>query len=191
MGRGVIWALVALAVLGGGGLLVWLTMASSAQFRVDGDRLHLSGRLSLASTERLDTILEENGDLAVLVLGEIEADGGATSILQKGRLIRAAGLSTEIAPGTTLSGDAAYLFLAGVTRRIRPGAALAVTGWDTPEGPAADLPHDHPAHTERLDYVERMLGAPDFYRFALEAGRGGPHVLTPAELAALEVVRLD
>jgi hypothetical protein len=39
---------------------LWFSTASSAQFRVEGDALSVSGQLTLASTERLDRLLEEN-----------------------------------------------------------------------------------------------------------------------------------
>jgi hypothetical protein len=41
--------------------------------------------------------------------------------MQKGLLVRGAGLSTEVAGGVTLSGDAVYLFLAGVDRQLGEG----------------------------------------------------------------------
>jgi hypothetical protein len=171
--------------------LLWLTTATAARFEMDGDRLHVSGHLTLASTERLDRLIEQNGDLAVLVLGEVSAAGDVTALLQKGSLVRAAGLSTEVAPGVTVGGDGVYLFLAGIDRRLRDGASLALTDWQTTNGPASELPRDHPAHAERLDYVTRMLGAEDFYWFMLEKGATGPHSITPEEARALNVVTAE
>jgi hypothetical protein len=40
--------------------LMWFSTASSAQFRVEGGALSVSGQLTLASTERLDRLLEEH-----------------------------------------------------------------------------------------------------------------------------------
>jgi hypothetical protein len=168
------------------GALLWFSTATAARFEVDGDRLTVSGQLTLASTERLNVILEENGDLSTLVLGEIVPGGDVTSLLQKGQLIRAAGLSTEVGPGVTVTGDAVYLFLAGITRQIGADGRLAVTGWDTDAGPAVALPRDHPAHSERLDYVTRMLGSGDFYWYTLEAGEGAS--MSEADMVALGVL---
>ncbi|MFW5881881.1 MAG: hypothetical protein ACOCTP_05110, partial [Roseicyclus sp.] len=157
---------------------------------VEGTRLEVSGQLTLASTERLDRLLEEHEGLRTLVIGPISVAGAddVTSLLQKGMLIRGAGLSTLVAPGVTLRGDAAYLAFAGVERRLGEDARLVLTGWDTPQGPAAELPRDHPAHQERLDYVTRMLGAADAYWFALETGGTEGHALSRAEALSLGIL---
>ena len=101
--------------------------------------------------------------------------------------VRAAGLSTRVAPDVTLRGDAVYLAMAGVERHLGAGAGLVLTDWETPLGPAADLPRDHPAHMERLDYVTRMLGSDDAYWRALEAGPEGD-ALSPGEAQALGIL---
>jgi hypothetical protein len=192
MRRALTWLAVIVLLIGATGGLLWWTTATAAQFRVDGPRLEVTGQLTLASTERLDRLLEEHDGLRTVVIGPITVggtgDGNVTSLLQKGMLIRAAGLSTVVAPDVTLSGDAAYLVFAGVERRLGEGARLVVTGWDTPAGPAAALPQDHPAHQERLDYVTRMLGSADAYWFALEAGGAEGHVLSRDEALALGIL---
>ncbi len=188
MRRAAIWLGVAVAVVGATAGLMWWTMASAARFEVDGDRLTVSGQLTLASTERLDRLLEEHGDLSTLILGDVSVADDVTTLLQKGTLIRSTGLSTEVAPGVTLTGDAVYLFLGGITRTLGTDARLAVEGWRTPAGEAAMLPRDHPAHTERLDYVRRMLGTEDFYWFTLEAPGEMPHFMSRSEMGGLGVV---
>lgn len=189
MRRILIWLGVALAVTGATGGLLWWTTATAAQFRVEGPRLDVSGQLTLASTERLSRLLEEHAALTTVVIGPVTVggDGSVTSVLQKGGLIRAAGLSTRVAPDVTLRGDAVYLAMAGVERHLGAGAGLVLTDWETPLGPAAELPRDHPAHMERLDYVTRMLGSDDAYWRALEAGPEGD-ALSPGEAQALGIL---
>jgi hypothetical protein len=165
-----IWMIAAVGVTAATAWLLWFSTASSAQFRVDDDRLHVSGRLTLASTERLQTILEETDGVEMLVLGDVAAESDATSLMQKGLVVRGAGLATEVADGVVLSGDAVYLFLAGTERRLGEGAEMVVGDWQSRVGPASALPRDHPAHQERRDYVERMLGSDAFYWYMLEAG---------------------
>lgn len=181
-----IWLGAAIAVIGATVGLLWFSTASAAQFRIEGDRLIVSGRLTLASTERLDTILEENAGLAVLVLGDIGAESDATALLQKGLVVRGTGLSTEVAADVALAGDAVYLFLAGTARRLGAGASLVAADWQSAAGPASLLPRDHPAHQERLDYVTRMLGSDAFYWATLQAGAG--RMLSVEELDAMGVV---
>jgi hypothetical protein len=117
-----IWMVAAVVVTAATAGLLWWSTASSAQFEVDAERLSVSGQLTLASTERLDRLLEEHEGLSTFVLGDIAAESDTTSLMQKGLLLRGAGLSTELADGVTLSGDAVYLFLAGVERRLGNGA---------------------------------------------------------------------
>jgi hypothetical protein len=191
MRRILVWLGAGIVAIGATVALLWLTTATAARFEMDGDRLHVSGHLTLASTERLDRLIEQNGDLAVLVLGEVSAAGDVTALLQKGSLVRAAGLSTRVASDVTLQGDGVYLFLAGIERRLDDGASLAVTDWQTQDGPASELPREHPAHAERLDYVTRMLGAEDFYWFTLAAGADGAHEMTPEETRVLNVMTAE
>jgi hypothetical protein len=190
MRRLITWLGGALVLIGATAGLLWWTTATAAQFRVEGPRLEVSGQLTLASTERLDRLLDEHGDLTTLVIGPITVggDGDVTSLLQKGMLIRGAGLSTVVAPEVTLRGDAVYLVYAGLERRLGEGARLSLTGWDTPQGPAAMLPEDHPAHQERLDYVTRMLGSDAAYWFALRNGGAEGHVLSPDEALSLGIL---
>jgi hypothetical protein len=188
MRRAAVVLIAATVIAAGTAGLLWLTTASAARFETDGDRLVVSGRLTLASTERLDRILEENGDLSTLVIGDVETGGDVTSLLQKGALVRRAGLATLVAPGVTLEGDGVYLFLSGIDRQLGEGAALAVADWQTPDGPASALPPDHPAHAERLDYVTRMLGSGEVYRAMLEAGRNGTGAMPADELLSLGIL---
>ena len=183
-----IWLCAAVVVIAATAGLLWLTTASSAQFQVDGERLIVSGQLTLASTDRLDTLLEENPGLTTLVLGDISGESDATSLLQKGLVVRGAGLSTEIAAGVTLAGDAVYLLLSGVERKLGEDAEVAVSDWQTRVGPASLLPRDHPAHQERRDYVQRRLGSDAFYWYMLE-GTGDPVRVTDLEALGVLTAR--
>jgi hypothetical protein len=59
----IIWMGAAVVVVAATAGLLWWSTESSAQFRVDGGALSVSGQLTLASTERLDRLLEENDGL--------------------------------------------------------------------------------------------------------------------------------
>lgn len=189
MRRAVLWlggvVLVCAATAG----LVWMASSGAASFRVDGTRLIVSGTLTLSSTERIDSLIEQNPGITTIVLEDIDRDSDSTPIVQKGALIRVLGLDTELAPGVTLAGDAVYLFLAGVERRMGEGAELLVSDWQTPVGPASALPADHPAHTERRRYVDAMLGGPGFYGFMINAAPVGEgHRVGPSEVAEYGLV---
>ncbi len=183
--RRLIYILVFIGVFVGFGYAMILLMGSgAASFRVEGSRLLISGNLTLLSTERIDSLVEQNAEITVVVLEEIDPASDPVALLQKGALIRSLGLNTQVAPGVTVAGDAVYLFLGGVERHLAGGAQIAVSDWQSDVGPASALVADHPAHTERRGHVAAMLGAPDFYEFAINAAPvGGGHVMSDAELA--------
>jgi hypothetical protein len=137
-------------------------------------RLSVSGQLTLASTERLDRLLEEFEGLSTLVLGDIAAESDTTSLMQKGLLVRGAGLSTESPMASPCRAMRSTCSSRAWSDASANGAALVVSDWQTRVGPASLLPPEHPAHQERLDYVRRMLGSEEFYWTTLEAGEGAP-----------------
>ncbi|MEM7722894.1 MAG: hypothetical protein AAF376_11005 [Pseudomonadota bacterium] len=189
MRRVLIWLGGAVGVSAATGALLWMVTAGAASFQVDGSRLIVSGTLTLASTERIDTLVEQTPGLTTLVLGEIGEDSDATALLQKGALIRSLGMTTLVAPGVTISGPAVFLFLGGVERRLGEDAEIAVSDWQTNVGPASALPADHPAHAERRGFVARMLGGPDFYDFMIGAAPvGGAHRVTDQQVAEFGLV---
>ncbi len=174
---------VLVAVGGGGYALIQFASADAAAFRVDGPRLHVSGNLTLLSTERIDILIEENPNLTTVVLGEIDRASDPVALIQKGGLIRSLGLNTAVGPDVALGGDAVYLFLGGVERRLADGATLVVSDWQSDVGPASALAADHPAHTQRRGHVIAMLGDGAFYDFAIAAAPiGGAYVVTDRDL---------
>ncbi len=183
MHRAAIWigGLVVLVAATAG--LLWLATSGAAQFRVEGERLHISGQLTLASTERIDTLVEQTPGLTTVVLGEIAPDSDMTAILQKGALIRVLGLNTDIEDGVTLGLPGTYMFLGGVARRLGADQSLSAGDWMTNVGPASALSPEHSAHSERRGYVEQMLGDDAFYWFSLDAAPvDGARVLTALEI---------
>ena len=189
MRRGLIWVGCVLAVVAATGGLLVLATSGAASFRQEGDRLIVSGQLTLMSTERIDTITEENPGLRVLVLEDIAEGSDPTALMQKGALVRSLGMTTMVAPGVTLQGAEVFLFLGGVERLLGEGAAIEVSDWSSAAGPASMLPPDHPAHSERRVHVTEMLGRADFYEFMIEAAPvDGAHRMTPGALAAFGVV---
>jgi len=189
MRRVFLWLGGVIAVCAGTALLLWMVTAESASFRVEGNELHVSGLLTLISTERIDTMVEQNPGLTTLVLGEIHPESDATALLQKGVLIRSLGMNTEVAPGVTIAGPAIYLFLGGVERRLGDAAQIEVSDWQTSVGPASALPAEHPAHAERRGQVGGLLGRPDFYTFSIGAAPvGGAHRMSDNEIAEFGIV---
>jgi len=189
MRRILLWVGGLAAVVGGTAVLLMILMAGAASFQIEGNRLHVSGTLTLASTERIDTLVEQNPGLRTVVLGQIGEDSDATALLQKGVLIRSLGLNTAVADGVTIRGGAVYFFLGGAERRLGEDAQIEVSDWQSSLGPASALPQDHPVHAERRGYVARMLEDPAFYEFMIGAAPvGGAHRVSDNELAEFGVL---
>jgi len=82
--RAFLWLGGLAAVVAATGGLMWFATSGAAHFRVDGDRLYLSGTLNLAGNERFETLIEENSGLTTLILEDIPGGADITASLQKG-----------------------------------------------------------------------------------------------------------
>ncbi|GAA5079423.1 hypothetical protein N0B44_22945 [Roseibacterium beibuensis] len=172
------WALGLVVAVGGTAALLVLAMAGATTFRVeDGTRLHVEGKITGASTERVTNLLEQHPGLTEVVLGDIIGTDDANWLLAIGYHFRNAGLTTR-AVGT-LDNDAILLWLAGVERRI-DGGTLRVT--DAESARELGLPFDRTpvAAAERRRFSTAILGD-EGVALAIEALRaeGGLHLLEP------------
>ena len=131
--------------------------------------------------------------LATFVLGDVSAASDATSLLQKGAVVRGAGLATEVADGVTLDGgDARLPFPCGhatAPRRWREAGRdrLADAGRACLRPAAGSIRRIE----ERRDYMRRMLGSEDFYWYMLEAGEGTGRPVTEADLAGFGILTAE
>ncbi|WP_375550241.1 hypothetical protein [Rhodophyticola porphyridii] len=169
MARRVLFWGLGLVILGAAtaGLLYFAT-AGATVFRVEGDRMYMSGPMTGASPERFEMLVEQNPGLRTVVLGDMPGAADITALLQNGYRIRRLGLTTEVAPGARIEGDAVWLVLAGAGRQIGAGAEIVISDWG-----GAALAEDDVAHEERRRYVTDMLGGDAFYRATLDAGAEG------------------
>lgn len=174
-----------LVALGGlTAVLLSLIDDGAAEFQVAGDRMVVAGTLTLLSTERIETLAEQHPEITTVTLGEIAPASDPQAMMEKAALIRSLGLNTEVAPGITLPPQALLLFLGGAERELRDGAALTVADWQSAVGPASLLPADHPAHQERRNHIDRLLGDAALYEFSLSAAPvGAAYPLSADEIA--------
>lgn len=133
-------------------------MAQYGPFRVlDASRAAMVGATDAASPGQFDAMLRDYPGLATLEM--IEAPGTSNDLanLALGRRIRAAGIATHVPRGGSVRSGAVELFLAGVTRRIDPGAQFAVHAWLDEQGREPDdFAPDAPANRLYLDYYQEM-----------------------------------
>lgn len=77
--------------------------------------------------------------------------------LRLARMIRRAGISTNVPAHGSVRSGAVELFLAGVTRTADPDAEFIVHSWMDEDGrQAGDYPASDPVHAEYLDYYAEM-----------------------------------
>jgi len=77
--------------------------------------------------------------------------------LRLARMIRRAGISTNVPARGSVRSGAVELFLAGVTRTADPEAEFIVHSWMDENGrEASDYPASDPVHAEYLDYYAEM-----------------------------------
>jgi hypothetical protein len=77
--------------------------------------------------------------------------------LRLARMIRRAGISTNVPAHGSVRSGAVELFLAGITRTADPDAEFIVHSWMDETGrQAGDYPASDPVHAEYLDYYAEM-----------------------------------
>ncbi|MEM1273884.1 MAG: hypothetical protein AAGF88_08705 [Pseudomonadota bacterium] len=163
-------AICAAMGLGGAGLIRMMG-AAATEFRIDGDRLVLSGPLTGAATDRLERFLQQNPNLTHVVLADTPGAHDLGWLLGMADLIAAHGLATE-ARGS-VGNDAILLFLAGQPRVISGGALFF---YDDGEARRRGAPWDcDPASAaERLDFITATLGDDTFAAFYDQTRRAQP-----------------
>lgn len=89
----------------------------------------------------------------------VDCDGSVDeeANLQLSRMIRRAGISTNVPAQGSIRSGAVELFLAGVHRTAAPDAEFVVHSWMDEDGREAnDYPSTDPVHAEYLDYYAEM-----------------------------------
>ncbi len=89
----------------------------------------------------------------------LDCDGSVDEAanLRLARMIRRAGISTNVPAHGSVRSGAVELFLAGTTRTAHPDAEFIVHSWMDEDGrQAGDYPPSDPVHAEYLDYYAEM-----------------------------------
>ena len=89
----------------------------------------------------------------------LDCDGSVDEAanLRLARMIRRAGISTNVPAHGSVRSGAVELFLAGATRTADPEAEFIVHSWIDEDGrQAGDYPASDPVHAEYLDYYAEM-----------------------------------
>ena len=109
------------------------------------------------------------------------------------RMIRRAGISTNVPARGSVRSGAVELFLAGVRRTAHPDAEFIVHSWMDEDGrEASDYPDSDPVHAEYLDYYQEMgVSAPTaraFYALTNSVPFSGQLRLSRNDMARFQLV---
>lgn len=160
----------------------------AARFDVQDNVAFMVGPIGASTPEKVRTLIADHPEVTVIVMEDVEGSTDDHANLAAARLVRAAGLGTEVPHGGVIASGGVDFFLAGVDRVVQSGAQLGVHSWAT-RGPTgailqgADVPPDDPAHDVYLSYYAEM-GIPEgFYWFTLDAApANGIHWMTADEI---------
>ncbi|WP_371171666.1 hypothetical protein [Aliiroseovarius sp. 2305UL8-7] len=145
----------------------------TSTLEIDGTKAILNGELGLRAYQQIKDLITNHPEVTTIVMGEVDGSVDDMVNVHTGRMIRKAGLSTEVLSDSLIASGGVDLFTAGVNRIVHKGAQIGIHSWCCFEGlTAIELPRDHPAHASQLDYYTLTLGpdvGPAFYFHTLEA----------------------
>ncbi|WGK70351.1 hypothetical protein P0082_05680 [Candidatus Haliotispira prima] len=158
----------------------------TAVVEVRENKAYLDGILGIRSFLLLQDVIENNPEVDTLVLGKIPGSLFDAVNTASGKLLRKAGLNTEVTSTSKVSSGGVDLFAAGVKRHYTRGAELGVHSWCCVGDKAADqISQNSPAHRNQLKYFTFVLGdtGKDFYFYTLQAsGFDNIHIMSEEEI---------
>ncbi|MEM7729989.1 MAG: hypothetical protein AAF311_12065 [Pseudomonadota bacterium] len=151
-------------------------------FEVEATHAYGYGYTDGRSETAVRRLLRDHPEVDTLVFMDMPGTRDVTSNYRLARTIRAAGLATELRPGSRIASGAVDLFLAGTERRVACGAKVGVHAWGGSGFDAQDAVWDnHRAYSR--DFLSDMGVNPDFYDFRTQAaGTEAMHWMSPAEI---------
>lgn len=133
---------------------------------VKGDKAFLNGTLGARTYQQVSTLIKNHPEVKTIVLEKVPGSINDAVNMHTGRIIRAAGLTTEVTSKSIIASGGVDIFCAGKQRIIAKGAQLGIHSWGGEGISADDLSKDHPAHQYQLEYFTMCLGpkiGPAFY----------------------------
>lgn len=138
-----------------------------------GDTFIAEGVIDATTPGVMRNALQAHPQIKTVILQYVPGSVDDEANLEAARMLRANGINTVVPAGGLVASGGTDLFLAGVTRKVGPGACLGVHSWaaggigDFTLG--KDVPKDDPQHQLYLDYYETMGIQQAFYWYTLDA----------------------
>jgi len=162
----------------------------TTEFRVDGNKLHMSGLINSYTPEQLKDIFGAHPQIDTIVLGQMPGSIDDEANLAGAAWVAARGVNTYLPQQGSIASGATDFFLVGKRRVVEEGAEVGVHSWADVTGVTArDLPRDDPAHERYIGFYEGIgwtrAQAEAFYFFTIEkAPAEDIYLMTPQEMLA-------
>jgi len=127
-------------------------------FRVIGaDTIEMTGTVDSYTPTLFRQMIRDFPAIKHIEMLDCDGSVDEAANLRLARMIRQAGISTNVPAHGSVRSGAVDLFLAGVTRTAEPDAEFIVHSWMDEDGrQARDFPASDPVHAEYLDYYAEM-----------------------------------
>lgn len=150
-----------------------LSGLGDSKLEIVGDEAFLSGDLGTETYAQIKDLIENHPNVKTLVLTSISGSVNDAVNMHTGRLVHEAKLNTKVLADSDIASGAVDLFCAGENRIVEQGAKIGIHSWCCVNDlTAIELPKDHPAHKDQINYFTMIMGAengPAFYFHTLEA----------------------
>ncbi len=158
-----------LSTIGLSGCGVLINFVDTTDFRVEGDKLYMSGLINSKTQAEFEEVYAANPGITTLVEEVVEGSVDDDAMIKLAYRLRELGINTHLLADSEIYSGGVDLFLAGVERTMESGAVVGVHSWSDQFKEATDYPRDAPEHEQNRKYIEDMLGDDSFYWFTIEA----------------------
>lgn len=164
-------------------------IASFGPFHVvSPDRIELIGSIETETPAQFRNLLSAFPGIRQIDMIECPGTGDDEANLTLARMVRKAGIATNVPKGGSVRSGGVELFLAGAKRKADPEAEFAVHSWRDDNGlEADDFSADHPLHRAYIDYYREMgmtdANARAFYDMTNSAAHDDAIYLGPQDIA--------
>lgn len=134
------------------------TYGQYGPFRVIApDTVEMTGTVDSYTPALFRQMLSQHPGIRRIEMLDCDGSVDEEANLRLARMIRRAGISTNVPAHGSVRSGAVELFLAGITRTADPAAEFIVHSWMDEDGrQAGDYPASDPVHAEYLDYYAEM-----------------------------------
>ena len=142
------------------------------------DTVEMTGTVDSYTPAIFRKMLDQYPGIRLIQMLDCDGSVDEEANLKLARMIRHAGINTNVPAHGSVRSGAVDLFLAGVRRTAAPDAEFIVHSWMDENGlEAEDYPVNDPVHAEYLDYYAEMgvpiLTAKAFYAFSISVPFSG------------------